>query len=149
MTYDESHCTWSFWKMDKPLFVELKHGYTLSIVCKFNFGVIWLTRHGMHCVNKMFKKTFIINLGGTKKCYIFVTTSNAYTINWLWPVISNSFISKASKTHHRIAIGITKQEENPKTQKYDYLIPNLVNVVIHIILRGGIKKSYISNITKL
>ena len=44
MSYDESHCTQSFWKIDINLFIQLICGYKFGIVYKINFGLLCLTK---------------------------------------------------------------------------------------------------------
>ena len=87
MNFDESNRTWSFWKIDSPLFIKIIYGYTSSIVCNINFLIIFLTP--MNRVKTPQQNTLIKLPAGTKNCYIYRTARNAYTINCLRTIRSN------------------------------------------------------------
>ena len=43
MVYDKSHRTSSFRTIYSPLFIKLIRGYKTIIVCKINYGLLYLT----------------------------------------------------------------------------------------------------------
>ena len=90
MTYDWLHCISSFWTIYSPLFIKLICGYTSSILCKIDFW-IFFPDSNIECIMKKLQPNhFVKNLTGTQNCYIYGTASNAYTINWLFPIMVNS-----------------------------------------------------------
>ena len=90
MTFDESHHTWSFWKIDSPLFIKVIRGYASSIVCKIIFRLLCLTSTGNVACKKLQQHSFFKNLAGSENGYNIGTASNAYTIKWSRPIMSNS-----------------------------------------------------------
>ena len=88
MDYDEWHWTQSLLKIDIPVFIKLIWRYTSIILCRINFGIIFLTLTCNASCKRTRKRYFRQKHGGNQKLLYFLHWKQ-WTVEYL--IKYNSF----------------------------------------------------------